>query len=89
VRLNLLQPNPGSDQYPVPELLLTFSGVREISARDVGMGDRHGETVLGIECAIEDSLYRAVFTVGDPGAASWSLQLVFADLRFKRSPRNV
>ena len=85
VRLNLLQPNPNYLEYPDPELLLTFSGVRELSARAVGLGDRYNEEVLGIECTAIGGVYRAVITVGNPGSASWSIRLVFADLRYKRS----
>jgi hypothetical protein len=85
VRLNLLQPNPDYHEYPDPELLLTFSGVREFSARDVGPGGRYGEDVLGIECTAEGTLYQAVITVGHPGSASWSIRLVFAGLCYKRS----
>lgn len=85
VRLNLLQPNPDYQEYPDPELLLTFTGVREFSARDVGSGDRVYEEVLGIECTAEGGTYQAVITVGQRGSASWSIRLVFADLRYRRT----
>ena len=85
VRLNLLQPNPDFHEYPDPELWLTFTGVREFSARNVGSDDRFGMDVLGIECTTDGDVYQAIFTVGDPGSASWSIRLAFADLRYKRS----
>jgi hypothetical protein len=85
VRLNLLQPNQDYYQYPDPELLLTFSGVQEFSSRLVAPCERRGETVLGIECTLEGGLYRAIITVGDPTAVSWSIQLIFTDIRYRRS----
>src|SRR5262245_54966786 len=85
VRLNLLQPNPHFNQYPDPELLLTFSGVREFLLRDLGTGDSYGEVLLGFECTAEGSLYRADIAIGHPEAASWSIRLIFTDLRSKRS----
>jgi hypothetical protein len=85
VRFNLIQPNQDHHQYPDPELLLTFSGVQESSVRSGASCERRGETVLGIECIIEGRLYRAIITVGDSSAVSWSIEVIFADLRYRRS----
>lgn len=87
VRLNLLQPNPHFLQYPDPELLLTFSGVREFLLRNLGPGDSYGEDLLGFECSAEGDLYRAEISIGHSGAsrASWAIRLTFTDLRYKRS----
>lgn len=89
VRLNLLQPNPHYNEYPDPELLLTFAGIHLFSAHDIGSGCRHGEVVLGIECNAEGLVYDAVITVGSPGSVNWSIRVVFTDLRYKRSRSGV
>ena len=85
VRLNLLQPGRDSRVYPDPELLLTFSGVRDFAAHRSAPSEDRGETISGIDCTIKDGLYRAAIAVGEAGVEVWTIELTFADLRYKCS----
>ena len=87
VELTLLQPGSNGASWPDPRLVLTFSGVRDLSARQLEPWGPDGEEVLGIDCHAEAGRYNAVITLGRPGAASWSVRLVFDDLRYQRFPQ--
>jgi len=85
VILTLSQPD-GS--YPDPELLLTFMGVHEVTATDVGCGDAYQNQVLRIDCNPHEGLYQAKITVGYEKNIHWLLRLVFTDIEYKRSRLN-
>lgn len=85
VKLRLIQPHPTINMFPDPELVLTFSGVRECSAARSGAGEPGGEDLLGIECTVAEGAYTAVAEFGRAGGqAEWSVRIVFAGLRYRR-----
>jgi hypothetical protein len=74
--------------YPDHALELCFSGIREFHLSSKPTELRHTDALLGIECNQVADLYRAVVSVGCLGHPPiWVLQLVFADLTYKRDSR--
>lgn len=87
ILLSLLHPDDRW-QYPEHELQLTFSGVRSFAIDDA-RGDRcHGETLLGFQCEAKEGIYAAEISIGDPGTPRWVMSVVFAGLRYQRSPKD-
>jgi len=85
VKLALLQPDEKSS-WPDHELILTFSGVRELSAGSTGSIGHQRSELLGIEYLDADQgNYRVMISVGETGTASWSLILAFTDLHYQRT----
>jgi hypothetical protein len=84
IRLRLLQPDEKLS-WPDHELTLTFSGVREFSARSAGHTEQQTFTLLDMECRnAKPGEYRVTISVGESEASSWSLFLSFADLHYQR-----